>query len=274
MWIPAGAEASGADINLWANVTKADTVGITVNMGGYPRERCAAEVTKGARTAQLPPVWTGKRGGARWSWLIAGNVSRGEWTFRVVCWRGQRVHRRHMSFHADAGIGPKSRGLWIKGSMHADSVIQSPDPGGNGGGGDSLYPIGQCTWWVALHRPDLPFFPRKSGDAKNWAASAAAMGFPVGDAPLVGAVAVFSAEPIWRRQIRARSAGEEGARLQDRDLRGELSWSSEARDADHPLERAQVRLRPRIRDPRVTSPRGVDESRGRRHRPRYGSDFS
>jgi hypothetical protein len=75
--------------------------------------------------------------------------------------------------------------------MHAHSVIQSADPGGNGGGGGSLYPIGQCTWWVARLRPDLPLFRGRSGDALNWAKTAAAAGFPVAEVPKVGAVAVF-----------------------------------------------------------------------------------
>ncbi len=190
--LPATTFGGGSGIRLWSNVTKADTVGIKVNMSGFPYERCAADVFKGARRASAPAVRTGKKGGARWSWLVPGNVRAGKWRFSVICTGGRRVHRASLSFHADAGIGPRSSGLWIRGSMHAGAAVQPGDPGGNGGGGGGpLYPVGQCTWWVALNRPDLPFFPKKSGDALNWAKSAAAKGFPVGEVPTVGSVAVF-----------------------------------------------------------------------------------
>jgi surface antigen len=73
----------------------------------------------------------------------------------------------------------------------AMTIKTSSTPIGNGGGEASLYPDGQCTWWVARLRPDLPLFRGKSGNALNWAKSAERAGFPVGVVPAVHAVAVF-----------------------------------------------------------------------------------
>jgi surface antigen len=67
-----------------------------------------------------------------------------------------------------------------------------PPPKHDGSGGDAdLYPPGQCTWFVAKLRPDLPYFRGKSGDAKNWIKSAQAYKIPTGTKPRDGAVAVF-----------------------------------------------------------------------------------
>jgi surface antigen len=189
---PPAATGGSPGIRLWSNVTKADTVGIKVSLGGFPNERCVARIGKGRRVATVRrPVRTSESGGARWSWLVPGNVGGGLWKFTVTCAGGRRVHRASTSFHADAGIGSRSSGLWIRKSMAAGPLKQSPAPEGNGGGSGNPYPVGQSTWWVALHRPDLPFFPHSSGDALNWAKSAAARGFAVGTTPEVGAVAVF-----------------------------------------------------------------------------------
>jgi surface antigen len=173
-------------------VTKADnSVAIRVSLGGFPNEQCAGRVRKGSRTADAGTISTSSNGGASWSWQVPGNVSHGQWKFSVTCSGGTHLHRASTSFRASGGIGPQAQGLWVPGSLRRRSVDQPHPAEGNGGGGASLYPVGQCTWWVAKHRPDLPFFPNRSGDALNWAKSAAAQGFPVGDVPAVGAVAVF-----------------------------------------------------------------------------------
>lgn len=189
--LPAFAQASGSGIRLESNVTKADTVAVSVSLGGFPHERCAPRITKARRSQQGKRVTTSKNGGAVWSWFIPGNVGPGRWKFSVYCTGGRSPHRASISFLADGGTGRSSRGLWLPKSMHARAVIQPRAKEGNGGSGASHYPIGQCTWWVAIHRPDLPFFPGSSGDAMNWAKSAAAQGFPVGKMPTVGSVAVF-----------------------------------------------------------------------------------
>ena len=59
------------------------------------------------------------------------------------------------------------------------------------GGGAELYPRGQCTWYVARRRPDLPYFAGAAGDARNWLTSAQVRHLPTGLQPAVGAVAVF-----------------------------------------------------------------------------------
>jgi hypothetical protein len=167
-------------------------VGITVEMGGFRDERCRPLITKGSRRQPGPVVDTGRDAGARWSWFVPGNVGAGQWTLAVTCSGGRRPRHAKTTFFAAAGIGPHAAGLWLPRSMHHEAVRLQPPGEGNGGGEGSLYPFGQCTWWVARKRPDLPYFPRQGGDALNWATSAAAAGFPVGEVPLVGSVAVFA----------------------------------------------------------------------------------
>jgi hypothetical protein len=172
-------------------LTYGDTVGIVIKVGARRHEKCGARVGKGGREEEAPSVETGTKGGAKWSWLVPGNISAGEWHFEVTCGEGKEWERRSRTFTAGAGFGRKSRGLWIEQSMYAEAFRLRGSPGGNGGGG-ALYPIGQCTWWVARQRPDLPYFPDRSGDAMHWAKSAAAAGFPTGATPVPGAVAVFA----------------------------------------------------------------------------------
>lgn len=184
--------AGSAGIELRSNVTRADdSVGVKVSLGGFPNELCRGRIVKDGRVADAGEVRTSSNGGAVWSWVIPGNVSAGIWNFSVTCSGGVRTHHAHTSFLADAGVGDGARGLWVPGTLHSRKVIQAKRKGGNGGDGGTFYPIGQSTWWVAIHRPDLPFFPGRSGDALNWAKTAAARGFPVGKMPLAGAVAVF-----------------------------------------------------------------------------------
>lgn len=189
---PALARAGGAGIGFRSRVVKGDTVGITVEMGGFRDERCKPRISKGSRQEAAPAVDTGRDAGARWSWFVPGNVGPGKWTFAVTCGGGLKPRHAKTTFFAAAGIGPHATGLWLPYSMHHESVRLQPPGEGNGGGEGSLYPFGQCTWWVAQKRPDLPYFRKNSGDALNWATSAAAAGFPVGEVPLVGSVAVFA----------------------------------------------------------------------------------
>jgi surface antigen len=190
---PTLALGSGANLFLRANVTEADSVGITVAMGGFPYEDCQATISTHGRSQSPRKLNTGKLGGARWSWLVPANVGPGRWKFSVTCTGGRALHHASKTFMADGGIGRSARGLWIPRSMkeRAIRIKTSTTEIGNGGGEGSLYPEGQCTWWVARRRPDLPLFPGKSGNALNWAKSAERAGFPVGVVPAVHAVAVF-----------------------------------------------------------------------------------
>ena len=189
--LPVAAEAAGGRVTIRPRISYGDTVGIVVEVGALRNEECGARIGKDGREEEAPPVETGHKGGAKWSWLVPGNVSAGTWRFEVTCGRNGNRERRSREFTAGAGDGPRSRGLWIERSMHGDAFRLPASPIGNGGGG-ALYPIGQCTWWVARRRPDLPYFPHRSGDAMNWAKSAAAAGFSTGAIPVRGAVAVFA----------------------------------------------------------------------------------
>jgi surface antigen len=188
---PARAHAVTAGLSLRVRITEADTIGIVVEAGAFRHEECGAEIRMGGREEGAPSVETGTEGGARWSWLVPGNVAAGRWHVTVSCRRGTGTQTAERAFPVEAGDGRKSSGLWIPGSMHTEAYRLPARKGGNGGGSTPLYPVGQCTWWVARRRPDLPYFPEAAGDALNWGKSAAAAGFTVGDAPEVGAVAVF-----------------------------------------------------------------------------------
>ena len=186
------ARADGSGIRLWSNVTKADdSVAVRVSLGGFPNEQCAGEIHKGSEVVDAGTVATSANGGASWSWQIPGDVRGGAWEFTVTCSGGPTLHKAKTRFIASGGAGPAAKGLWVPGTLHRRSVDQPHSLEGNGGRGSLSYPTGQSTWWVAEHRPDLPFFPGRSGDAVNWAKAAAAKGFPVGRKPQVGAVAVF-----------------------------------------------------------------------------------
>ncbi len=188
---PGAAQAAGAHMTIHPTLTYGDTVGIVVMVGARSHETCGARVSEGGREEEAPTVETGAKGGAKWSWLVPGNVDAGKWRFAVTCARGGHLEHRSRVFPAGAGFGRSSKGLWIERSMYGEAFRLAGSAGGNGGGG-TLYPIGQCTWWVARRRPDLPYFPARSGDAMNWSESAAGAGFPTGGTPVPGAVAVFA----------------------------------------------------------------------------------
>jgi surface antigen/LysM repeat protein len=60
------------------------------------------------------------------------------------------------------------------------------------GGVGSLYPFGQCTWYVNTRRP-APW----GGNAWQWYGRARAWGRPVGATPRVGAIMVTWENPYW-----------------------------------------------------------------------------
>lgn len=53
----------------------------------------------------------------------------------------------------------------------------------------NTYPLGQCTWGAKML---APWVPNWLGNAKDWYAKAAQMGFSVGQEPRVGAVVVWA----------------------------------------------------------------------------------
>lgn len=195
MVLPAPLIGGGSSIRLVSNVSKSNgSVGIVVRVIAGPSVACSGTAIKGAkRIDPLPPMRTGSSGAGQWSWIIAPGVAAGSWHVRVACTHNGRVQTRTHRFLADAGGGRgPARGLYVPGSLRVEAIAADPaQGGGRGSGGDTLYPRGQCTWYVAMRRPDLPYFPGRSGDAKNWIASATKYGFATGEEPRVRAVAVF-----------------------------------------------------------------------------------
>jgi surface antigen len=182
-----------------ANVTYADsTIGVSVRaVTADPNVPCNGRVTHYRDSRKLRKLTTSDTGGAQWSWRIPHAVRAGQWTARVTCHvQDGRLITKSRTFIAGRGTGPGKRSLLFANATfraRAFDVSSTDQPGGSGAGSDgSLYPIGQCTWWVARNRPDLPYFPHHGGDAKNWPRSAKAAGFPVDGTPTAGDVAVFS----------------------------------------------------------------------------------
>ncbi len=190
------AHASGApDMTIKANSTASDQdVSAIVEVRAEPGTKCSTSVRKSRFVRTLPVLTLGASGISYWQWRINGRVTAGKWSVAVACdghghgWR----QRQTISFPAVAGVGPgKASELFVRGSLTTGS-IKGPPSGSGGGGPKNLYPHGQCTWWVSLQRPDLPWFPGTEGNALNWVAAARKRHIATGSIPAVGAVAVFA----------------------------------------------------------------------------------
>jgi surface antigen len=158
-----------------------------------PKIACRGIARELGRSERLPSLRTGPEGGARWHWFAAAGVPRARLKIHVRCsFPDKKVHRAKTT--ETVGPGPVAehgfRALIQPRSLKTEKWIPDKTRDGSGGGAD-LYPRGQCTWWVATQRPDLPYFRGRSGDAENWIESAQALNFPTGTKPRVGAVAVF-----------------------------------------------------------------------------------
>jgi surface antigen len=175
-------------------VSKSDSVvGIVVRVTSKPDAPCSGTAYKAGRPLTLPPLNTGDGGAGKWSWRIAPGVSAGRWRIVVYCSRSPKTDQRAAQHFVASGGGGRvrvrPRSLAV-GKVHHET-INLRLPGGAGGGDDNLYPRGQCTWYVARRRPDLPHFPGKSGDALRWLSSARRAGLATGSIPRARAVAVF-----------------------------------------------------------------------------------
>ena len=161
-----------------------------------PKLACKGTVRHAGRKGRLPRLRTGARGGAQWRWRLGDGAPAATLKLLVRCLFPGRKPR---SGYLERKVGPgpyhgkrKFRRVIRPGSLRVEPWVPEVDDGdGIGSGADHLYPRGQCTWYVALRRPDLPYFPGTAGNAKNWAKTARAKGLPIGDTPRVGAVAVF-----------------------------------------------------------------------------------
>jgi surface antigen len=187
-------------------VAKRVTVAIVSNGGGNrldvvvrvstgrPNRRCSGVAKLQGRQSRLRPLVTGPdKGGRQWHWYLGDGAKRGRLIVSVTCRfpNGKTVTRVE---RADVGPGPFPRRPYKHvvhpGSLRIEAWAPVARYDGSGGSAD-LYPNGQCTWWVARQRPDLPYFAGRDGDAMNWVVSAEHRKLPTGLVPRVGAVAVF-----------------------------------------------------------------------------------
>jgi hypothetical protein len=184
-----------------AGATREDsTVAATVQVATVPKSHCTATVSVAVNGSSvernLPSILTSKTGDGLWQWAIDGKVPAAQWLVRVECVLSDQKQPVGIakSFYAPAGAGRGTEaGLFVPGSLKASQVIIiKGESGGDGGGARGRYPHDECTWWVATLRPDLPYFPGRSGDALNWIASSQKDHIPTGALPVPGAVAVFT----------------------------------------------------------------------------------
>jgi surface antigen len=161
---------------------------------GRPSRRCSGVAKLQGRQSRLRPLVTGPtKGGRRWHWYLGDGAKRGQLTVKVTCRfpSGKTATRVEAD---DVGPGPFPRRPFKHvvqpRSLRIEPWVPEATDDGSGGS-DDLYPRGQCTWYVARQRPDLPYFAGTGGDAKNWLASAQLHHLPIGLEPRVGAVAVF-----------------------------------------------------------------------------------
>ena len=220
--LPGNAWAGGSKgLDLRAIVSKSDdAVGITIRVTAGPKTACSGTAKKRNRKLALDALTTGEGGVGQWTWQIAPGVPHGAWRANVRCSSTSSSVRRHsIVFQASGGGGRRQRvtRLYVSKTLH-HYAIGNRAAGGNGAVGDSLYPYGQCTWYVATRRPELPFL----GDAWEWVGSAkrAKPPFPTAQTPVRGAIAVF--------QPNQHGAGKYGHVAFVEDVNGDQITISEA----------------------------------------------
>lgn len=186
-------------------VAKRVTVAIVSNGGGNrldvvvrvstgrPNRRCSGVAKLQGRQSRLRSLVTGPKGGRQWHWYLGDGAKRGRLTVSVTC-RFPNAKSVTRVVRAAVGPGPFPRRPFKHVAQPRTLRIEPWAPAakydGSGGSAD-LYPKGQCTWYVARERPDLPYFAGRDGNALNWIASAERRKLPTGLVPRVGAVAVF-----------------------------------------------------------------------------------
>ena len=82
---------------------------------------------------------------------------------------------------------PKAKPAQSIANIVGNKIVYEPAPGDitEIGGQPHLFPVGQCTYYVAMRR-NIPW----GGNAKQWLANAAAYGAKIGRTPIVGAIMV------------------------------------------------------------------------------------
>lgn len=105
----------------------------------------------------------------------------------------KKSNRRHCTSAPKAqGQAPPNSGIPTSGPTDATASPgqQVPSEPVTGLGGGNAYPQGQCTWYAKQRRPDVG---NNWGNAAQWLDSARRAGFPTGNAPIPGAIAVWGA---------------------------------------------------------------------------------
>ena len=160
---------------------------------GRPGRKCDGTATMAGYRSRLKTLTTGPKGGRQWHWYLGDGASRARLKVAVACrFPNGKVYRRTVKRTLGPGPYPRRpfRHVVRPGSLRTESWAPPKKYDGSGAGAE-LYPRGQCTWYAARQRPDLPYFPGLSGDAKNWVTSARSRDIPTGAEPRVGAIAVF-----------------------------------------------------------------------------------
>jgi surface antigen len=191
--------AKGVEIIQAGTHPDQNDIAVTVVMATTPHTTCGGsarvEIRGSAVSRKLPAITTSAKGDGLWEWRIDGKIPPARWKVSVDCRlvkQARKISSDSREFSAPAGHGPGSEsGIFVPGSLRGRAVTLKGRSGGEGGGGAILYPHGECTWYVATRRPDLPYFPGASGNALNWLNSARKDGFKTGTTPLAGSVAVF-----------------------------------------------------------------------------------
>ena len=86
---------------------------------------------------------------------------------------------------ATAGAVSGASGLF---GGRASTALLTPPPAAKSSNG---WPWGQCTWYVAIRRAEIGEPVTWGGDAWQWLANAAAMGWPETSTPSPGEIAVY-----------------------------------------------------------------------------------
>lgn len=193
---PTTAGADGAAyVNLRAESHGAhNAVTIVIRVSTNPKSRCRPVLRAGRFRRRLPWLRTSDSGGGRWQGEVVRGVRAQRWRATAICRvRGKR-RRDSTSFMVPRGLakGDPTHLLVPRSVKMEKSRGFGRGEGGQGNGDDHAgWPIGECTWFVATKRPDLPYFARRLGDAHRWLEAARREGIPTGDRPVAGAVAVF-----------------------------------------------------------------------------------